>query len=263
MALELNDTIEPYRDFRSDDAKTYLAQMPLVIADGRVPLSVANLMERRLHAGKSAVAWKDNYFDVDGIAYNAGGSKFKIILDSQDLRKVTPKTDLKNVALMLGDGVYEQLQGQEFIRSDYEQLQGQEFIRSDLKNLLERDLSADEVKAHPVWKALVRDDALLTEYTDTMFAEMKTRFKYDTAMGLYLASGEKVPSLRAGCVYRLEVRSQFNGWNHLDCDYGRLVGVAPEALNAPGWAIVRPSLETAIGVVNQYLGQSNFELRTK
>src|SRR3990167_8900583 len=95
--LELNDTIEPYKDFRSDDAQTYLAQMPLVIADNRSPLSVATLMERRLHAGKSAIAWKDNYFDTgDGIAYNAGGTKFKIVLDSQDLRKVNLKTEPKN-----------------------------------------------------------------------------------------------------------------------------------------------------------------------
>jgi len=249
--LELNDTIEPYRNFRDEkNARTYLAQMPLVIADNRIPLSVANLMERRLHAGKSAVAWKDNYFDTgDGIAYNAGGSKFKIVLDSQDLRKVTPQTEPKNGALVLGDGIYEQLQGQEF-------------TRSDLKSLLERDLSADEVKAHPVWKALARDDALLTEYTDTMFAEMKTRFTYDTAMGLYLASGEKVPTLRAAFVIGLVDWSQFSGRCNLDVNR-RLVGVEPEALNAPGKAIVRPSLESALFTVNEHLYRGKFELRAK
>ena len=54
MTLDLNETIEPYKDFRSDDALTYLAQMPLLIADGRIPLSVANLLERRLHSPKTA-----------------------------------------------------------------------------------------------------------------------------------------------------------------------------------------------------------------
>lgn len=251
MALELNDTIEPYRDFRSDKALTYLAQMPLVIADDRVPLSVANLMERRLHAGKSSAIWKDNYFDAgDGIAYTAGGDKFKIVLDSQDLRKVTPKSELKNGALILGDGIYEQLQGQEF-------------TKKDLKSLLERDLSADEVKAHPVWKALARDDALLVEYTDRMFAEMKDRFKYDTAMGLYLASGEKVPTLRASYVGWLEFRLQFCGKCDLVDNYRRVVGVAPEALSAPGKAIERPSLETALSVVNTSLHRGGFELRAK
>jgi len=250
--LELNDTIEPYRNFRDEkNARTYLAQMPLVIADNRVPLSVANLMERRLRAGKSASTWKDNYFDTgDGIAYNAGGSKFKIVLDSQDLRKVTPKTEPKNGALVLGDGVYEQLQGQEF-------------TKEDIKSLLEQDLKANEIKAHPVWKALARDDALLTEYTDKMFAEMKTRFTYDTAMGLYLASGEKVPTLRAACVDWLECGSQFGGWGRLGGDYGRLVGVAPEALDALGKAIVRPSLETVLHLANQYLGQGEIELHKR
>lgn len=251
MALDLNDTIEPYRDFRSDDAQTYLAQMPLVIANGRVPLSVANLMERRLHAGKSSATWKDNYFDLgDGIAYNAGGSKFKIVLDSQDLRKVTSESKLKSGALILGDGVYEQLSGQEF-------------TKNDLKSLLERDLSADEVKAHPIWKALARDDALLVEYTDKMFPEMKQRFQYDTAMGLYLSSGEKMPTLRAACVGWLEGGSRFFGRGNLDGDNGRLVGVAPEALNAPGKAITRPNLEQALFVVNEQLYRGKFELRAK
>ncbi len=248
--LDLNDTIEPYKNFRSDNAKNYLAQMPLVIADNRVPLSVANLMERRPHAGKSVSTWKDNYFDTgDGIAYNAGGSKFKIVLDSQDLRKVNLKTEQKNGALVLEDGIYEQLQGQEF-------------TKEDIKSLLERDLSADEVKAHPVWKALARNDALLTEYTDKMFAEMKTRFTYDKAMGLYLASGEKVPTLRAAYVDGLESRSQFVGRCNL-VDGRRLVGVAPEALNAPGKAIERPSLETVLHLANQYLGQGEIELRKR
>ena len=192
---------------------------------------------------------------MDGIAYNAGGKKFKIILDSQDLRKVTPKSKLQNGALILEDSMYETLQGSEF-------------TKGDLKELLERDLSADEVKAHPVWKALARDDALLTEYTDTMFAEMKQRPEYDaavgfSAMGLYLASGEKVPTLRAAYVGRIGVRSRLDGWCSLDVDDGRLVGVAPEALNAPGKAIQRPNLESALSVVNDSLYRGKFELRTK
>ncbi len=253
MVLELNDTIEPYKDFRDSEkgVVTYLAQMPLVIADNRVPLSVANLMERRLRAGKSSATWKDNYFDADGIAYTAGGDKFKIVLDSQDLRKVTPKSKLTNTgALILGDGLYEQLQGQEF-------------TMRDLKSLLERDLSADEAKAHPVWKALARDDALLVEYTDKMFPEMKQKFKYNDAMGLYLASGEKVPTLRAACVGRLGDGSQLVGRFSLAGGSRRVVGVAPEALNAPGKVIERPSLESALSVVNEQLYQGKFELRAK
>lgn len=249
--LELNDTIEPYKNFRSDDAQTYLAQMPLLIADNRVPLSVANLIERRLNAGRSAPVWKDNYFDTgDGIAYDAGGKKFKIVLDSQDLRKVTPESKLKSGALILADGVYETLNGQEF-------------AKSDLDGLLEKDLTADAVKSHPVWKALARDDALLNEYTDKMFAEMKQRFQYNDAMCLYRASGEKVPTLRVACVGGLEGRSRFLGWYGLDVDGRRVVGVAPEALNAPGKAIVRPSLESALSIVNEQLYRGGFEIHAK
>ena len=142
-------------------------------------------------------------------------------------------------------------------------MQGQEFTKEDIKSLLEQDLKANEIKAHPVWKALARDDALLTEYTDKMFAEMKARFTYDTAMGLYLASGEKVPTLRAAFVNGLGNWSQFVGRYDLDDDDWRLVGVAPEALNALGKAIERPSLETVLHLANQYLGQGEIELHKR
>ncbi len=96
-----------------------------------------------------------------------------------------------------------------------------------------------------------------------MFPEMKQRFQYDAAMGLYLTSREKVPTLRAACVGRLEGRSQFYGGFDLGSDDGRLVGVAPEALNAPGKAITRPNLEQALFVVNEQLYRGKFELRAK
>lgn len=90
-------------------------------------------------------------------------------------------------------------------------------------------MSADKVKTHPLWKDFARDDALLSEYVGKMFAEMKKKYNYDTAMGFYLASGEKVSTLRVAFVCRLGCRSQLDGGLGLGGDV-RVVGIAPEAL---------------------------------
>ena len=53
-------------------------------------------------------------------------------------------------------------------------------------------------------------------------------------MGVYLSDKQKVPTIRAWCVRRLVYRSDAYGGYDLDNDDGRLVGIAPEALSAPG-----------------------------
>ena len=254
MTLELNETVEPYREFYGSNVQ----QMPLLISGKddkgevidipRIPLSVAGLMERRLNSSKGA--WKDNYFDNgDAIVYHPDG-KFKIVLDAQALREITPKSKLQNGALILADGMYEKMQGHEFTRNDAEIITG-------------RELSPNEVKAHPIWGVVARDKTLLQAYVEKMFPEMKERFSYETAMGVYLASKEKVPTLRVLFAYRLENWSRLRGLSNLDCGDGRFAGVAPEALSAPGKAIVIPSLETALSIVNQHLGKTGIELRAK
>ena len=216
MGLDLNNTIVPYKEFYGRNVD----QMPALIAESRIPLSVAGLMQQRLRSGKQD--WKDNYFDTgDAIVYHPDG-RVKIVLDSQLLRDINPKSELLNGALVLVDGVYETLQGPEF-------------TREKLAKITERDLALEEVKTHPFWQTLARDGALLNEYADSMGAEMKQRFKYDSIMGVYLASAEKKPTARAACVYGLvdgNGSDAGDGYG-LDFGFGRLVGVAPEALSAP------------------------------
>jgi len=244
MALDLNEIIVPYKEFYGKNTE----QMPLLIAEGRTPLSVAGVMERRLRSDKPD--WKNNYFDTgDAIVYHPD-KKFKIVLDAQPLRRLNSESKLRNRALILEDGLYEDLEGEEF-------------HYKDVKELLERDLSQVEILQHPVWKAVARDSALLEEYVPKMFAEMKERFDYKTNMGVYLDSFDNAPKLRALYVVGLEDWSWLNGWNYLDDEYGRLAGVAPEALNALGKVLVKPSLEMALNVVNEHFGKSGILLKTK
>ena len=102
-------------------------------------------------------------------------------------------------------------------------------------------MSREDVKAHPVWKALARDPALLNAYADYIFGEYQASFAKDThlkdvrAMGIFPGSCRgDTPEMRAWCVYGLESRSIADGRSVLDGSYGRLVGLAPEALSAPG-----------------------------
>ena len=213
MALELSEVIVPYKEFYGKNTE----RMPELIAEGRFPLSTAGIMERRLHSTLSA--WKDNYFDSDDAIVYGPENKFKIVRGAQFLRTLNPQSILSSGALAIGNEAYAGIDGAEFSRKD-----------NGL--IFERDLTLAEVKSHPVWQALVGDQALLDEYAGRMFSEMKTRFGYDDAMGMYLASQPKVANARALYVLWLEGRSRLSGRLDLVVDDGRLVGVAPEAHSA-------------------------------
>ncbi len=111
----------------------------------------------------------------------------------------------------------------------YNALQGEEFKKGKLGKVDEW-LSREAVKSHPVWKVLARDQGLLNDYTDYIFAEGKQRFGNDEAMGIFPSSAqENTPELRAWYVNRLGNRSYALGWGDLDSDDVRFVGIAPEA----------------------------------
>jgi len=221
MALKLNATPEAYKEFYGRNTE----QMPKLIADGRVPMSVSGLMQRRLDVRNSddkvKSAWMDNYFDTgDAVVYHPDG-RVKIVLDSEDLRNMTPDTPRNGGALIVTPEAYDALQGEVFKKGKL----------GKTGNWMSRE----DVKAHPVWKVLARDQALLNDYTDFIFAEGKERFGYDTAMGVFPGScGGDKPEMRAWYVMWLDLRSDADGGNGLDDDDGRLVGIAPEALGASG-----------------------------
>ena len=234
MTVDLNEPtgVKPYEMYEGRNTK----RMPELLADGRTPASVADIMERRLNSQNPN--WKSLYFDTgDMVAYHPNGN-IKVVRDAQLLREITAKTKLENGALVLGDGVYESLDGAEFKRSDM---------------AFDKDLKVEEAKSHPFWQFVTRDDALLSSYVDAMFPEMKAQFGYDKAMGIYLSGNPKQPQARALCVLGLGGRSRLSGRVGLALDNGRLVGLAPEARSTHGKMIVRPSLETALIVVNEHL----------
>jgi len=202
-----------------------IEQMPRLIADGRVPINVAQLMQRQLDVINSDAEvkafWMDNYFHTgDAVVYHPGGDgRVKIVLDSQTLREMTPESPRNGGALVLTEDVYRALQGEEFKKGKL--------------GKTNTPLSRAKVKAHPVWKTLARDQRLLNDYADHIFAEGKQRFGYDTAMGVYPHSTQgNTPEMRVWYVGRLVGRSFVDGRGNLLDEYSRFVGIAPEAQSA-------------------------------
>src|SRR3989338_8696514 len=192
MALQLNEQVVPYQEFNGPNT----AQMPLLIKNGRVPMSVANLMDRRLevrdakYSPEVRAAWHDNYFDTgDGILYHPDG-KIKVVPDAQVMRGINSESRLSNGALVLPAGAYEAAQGAEF-------------TKEDLKKIIKDSLTMAGAKVNPVWQALARDQNRLNAYVDFVFDETQKRFGYDQNMGLYVGSAQKEPTARLVYVNRL------------------------------------------------------------
>ena len=229
MALKLNAVREPYAEFYGSNVE----QMPNLVADGRVPMNVAQLMQKRLDIrntdAKVKSAWMDNYFDTgDAVVYHPDG-RIKIVLDSQDLRNMNSDTPRNCGALIVIPKAYEALQGEEFKKGKLGKVNGA--------------MSRAEVKAHPVWKVLARDQGLLNDYTDFIFGEYQARFAKDKSlddiqlMGIFpgSASGDNA-NMRAWGVGGLGGGSDACGGYCLVNGSGRFVGIAPEAQVASGRA---------------------------
>lgn len=238
--------------------------MPKLLADGRIPMSVANLMHYRM--GQSAIFpdWKTNYFDnSDLIVYNSndsGKAKFVFSVDrnqkiTENGRKalglITPNARLSSGAI-------------ELTPEQYQSMNGIEVAMSNLGKT-ESHLTQDEILGHKVWRILARhpsevptefaeDEKLLQEYSTWVAKQTNS----NTNMAVYLDSCGKTPKLKAWYVYRLGDRSFAVGRYALDYGDGRFVGIAPEAPNA---RILRPTLAQSLDVINQNLG--GLEIRTK
>ncbi len=198
--------------------------MPKLRADGRVPANVSQIMQRRLDLRNDDTGVKsfymDKYFDTgDAVVYHPDG-RVKVVLDSQHLRDMTSDTPRNGGALIIGEDVYNVLEGEEFKK-------GKLGKTGDW-------MSKKDVKAHPVWKVLARDQALLDDYADYIFAESKEKFGYDNGMGIFVSSANgDTPEMRAWYVYGLGDGSGADGGVDLVSGGGRLLGIAPEALSAP------------------------------
>jgi hypothetical protein len=211
MALKLNATPETYKIFYGNN----LIRMPPLMAEGRVPINVTQLMQIRLdyRNGPQDVKsfWMTNYFDTgDAVVYNPNGD-VKVVLDSQTLREMNSQSTLRKMALLLTEDVYKALEGEVFKKGKLGKVNA--------------SLTRAETKAQPIWQVLARDKSLLADYVDFIFAKGKESYNYDELMGVYPSScsGDQ-PEMRSLCVSGLYDGSVLSGRSDVDFDGGQLVG---------------------------------------
>ncbi len=207
--------------------------MPKLIADGRVPMNFSQLRQIQLGIRN----WNDwltylghDLIISDTIAYHPS-NRFKIILDFQHLREMIPNAPTNKFgSLLLSEDTYKALEGEEFKKSELMKLN--------------QHLTQREAKDHPILKTLARDQALLNDSVDYIFAEAREKYGHNTAMGVFIKPSPftrgNTPEMEVLCVKELSIdyRSDVMGWN-IHCDNnpiynitGHLIGIAPEALEA-------------------------------
>jgi hypothetical protein len=115
-----------------------IEQMPRLINDNKIPMNVAQLMQRKLEVRNSdkeiKSAWIDNPFDLgDAVVYHPNGN-MKIVLDSRDLRNISPNVTLNNGALRITPEHYNSLKGEEFKEGEFGKIN--EWLQKKILNLM-------------------------------------------------------------------------------------------------------------------------------
>lgn len=115
--MNLNEPVrEKYKEFYGRN----IEQMELLIKYKRIPLTMRQIIERRLNSNNND--WKNNYFDTcDAIAYGKDG-KFKIVLNSKILKKMTKDTQLKDGAIKITKEEYKKIKSKEFTKDSKEEV---------------------------------------------------------------------------------------------------------------------------------------------
>jgi len=197
-----------------------IEQMPKLISEKYLPLSLAQIMEQRLRVSERNNAelsniWDKNYFDSgDGIIYHPDG-RIKITPDSVTLKKITPDTKLS----WYGSQILEE--------GTFDKLQGEEFTRDDLSKYTEKYLDESEVLENPIWLAFVRGDKqLLKEYT--RYVSLKNNNK--KIMRIWISDqSPRFEAERLLSLYGLDYNSNVvgNEDGQLDLEIGRYVAITP------------------------------------
>src|SRR3989344_6285000 len=129
----------------------YVDAMPALTAEGRIPMSISELMKRRLQVLQSenkklVSAWWGNYFDSpDGVAYK--GDEVKVVLNAQMLLDITPGAELNDGALVLTEKQYDGLPGKTFSRKQLEKYRRK--IESEAGSMIK-----NQALENPVWQAV-------------------------------------------------------------------------------------------------------------
>ena len=142
--LQLNNP-KDYKEFFGENIES----MPKLMAEGRTPLSISDLMRRRLEVLNSLhevrdFYWNNNFDSGDGIIYYPDGSGM-IVLDARPLRELTSSNQLIGRNLVLPLSVCDRLEGVRFSGGDLQ------------RHMTDKRLKKEDVVNNPIWNILARD----------------------------------------------------------------------------------------------------------
>ena len=116
--MNLNET--PIREKYKEFYGSYTLQMELLRKDNRIPMTMKDIIERRLNSKQKD--WKSNYFNTcDAIIYGKEG-KFKIVKNCDILKNVNSKTNLQSGRIKITEKEYAMIDSPEFRENDEEQV---------------------------------------------------------------------------------------------------------------------------------------------
>jgi len=240
-------------------------KMPQILKAGEVPMSTAQLMKARLEQGAEFPdLWNCWYDTSDLVVYPKGNDKEVYVLltvDNQDQMTANGRNALElirpgNLALNYGAKL-----------DKIGSLGRRGLVKVSRDKLTTgRHLTQEQALTETAWRILARhpdevpkafaeDESLLREYEE----RIRAKTGQSTNMAVYL--GDSVPdehTLKAWCVGGLGGGSDVGGRSGLDGGSGRLVGIAPEALSAPGrWQKVRTYTPDQVRETLEELGFSD------
>ena len=224
---------EPHRDFYGQP----IVQMPLLVSGKdekgnvvdvpRDPASFAYVLERRMEAPTDVrKTWQDNYFFTgDGSTAGIGGDHL-IVLDASALREITPKSDLYRGALILPASAWHELKEQ---KDKVVYLTAEEAGEAHGRGYVKKNgvWTPANITVAKVWNTLSRGRDL-TSYIQLVHESSPRR---DSLLNVYLNQTTKDgnPTMRSWVACITVNNSIADGDNDLYYNFGRLVGVAPEA----------------------------------
>ena len=219
--IEKRATFTDYGEYYGQNTE----QMPKLIADGRVPIIMPQLFQKRLETVDTSdedYFW-NNYFNIATIfGYHPDGRvRIGHYLGNEKLiSSINPQSNIENGALVLSGN------------DEFESLVGKDFSRKDIKRYANKDhKSPQETSENPLVIELAGGDvSLLKEYAKKDF-ELARKYGYSSErMGVWLHDAREKAIMRLCCFNGLDYNSNAIGiFNFIVNNGGRLVGISSEA----------------------------------
>jgi hypothetical protein len=215
-----------------------IRQMPLLVSGRnengeqldipRDPASFAYVLERRMEAPQDVrPTWQKNYvFTGDGSVAGTEGDHL-IVLDAQALRELTPESELFNGALVLSADAWQELKAQTekvtyFTADEVQEAENKGYVKNN------GVWTPANKTVGKVWDTLSRGlQSRLSEYVQLV---SEASSGSDSLMNVYFNKTTKngIPTMWSWVAGRINRKSCAHGYNFLDYDDARLLGIAPE-----------------------------------